>query len=100
MSAMSAYFLAHDAHRADSRAAEASFSRRSSLNPFHRNSYSETHPVTEPERGRFSVVEFVKKVKHGMGSHEDESREQQTARRESEENVSEEEIERRLNEVY
>lgn len=97
MSAMSAYFLAHDAHRADSRAAEASFSRRSSLNPFHRNSYSEAHPVTETERRRSSVAEFVKKVKHGMGSHEDE---RQTARRESEENVSEEEKERRLNEVY
>lgn len=69
MSASSAFFLAHDAHRPDTRAAEASYSRRTSLNPFHHNKYSEEHPVTEPERRRSSVVSFVKKVIHA-GEHE------------------------------
>jgi hypothetical protein len=49
MSAVSAYFIAHDAHRPDSPAAEASHSRRSSLNPFHkRNSVASASP-NEPE---------------------------------------------------
>jgi hypothetical protein len=69
MSSGAAFFLAHDAHRPDSRAAEASYSRRTSLNPFHHNKYSEEHPETQQERRRSSVVEFVKKVVHA-GQHE------------------------------
>lgn len=61
MSASAAYFVAHDAHHPDSQVAEASHSRRSSLNPFHRKSASAV-PETQPERRRSSVVEFAKKV--------------------------------------
>jgi len=126
MSASAAYFLAHDAHRPDSRASEASYSRRSSLNPFHRNSYSESHPETQEERRRSSVVEFAKKVAHAVAHevHENQrafevfygrdwerekamkAKEEETRRRRSsakaevEAPLSAEEEERRVNEVY
>lgn len=67
MSAGAAYFVAHDAHHPDSPAAEASHSRRSSLNPFHRSGVNPT-PEPQPERRRSSVVEFAKKVGHAVSN--------------------------------